>query len=96
MVASRRFAEIIHELVERGYDHVIVDSPAFLAVGDTAALASATDGILLLVNMKLDTRTTLDEACDFLEQLPPKKLGVIINMDTSGKSQRYHYYTQNA
>jgi len=96
MVASRRFAEIIHELVERGYDHVIVDSPAFLAVGDTAALASATDGILLLVNMKLDTKTTLDEACDFLKQLPPKKLGVIINMDTSGKSQRYHYYTQNA
>ena len=96
MVASRKFAEIIHELVERGYDHVLIDSPAFLAVGDTTALASTTDGILLLVNMKLDTRTTLDEACDFLDQLPPRKLGVVINMDTSGKSQHYNYYAQNA
>lgn len=92
MVASRRFAEIIHELVERGYDHVLIDSPAFLAVGDTAALASATDGILLLVNLKLDTRTTLDEACDFLEQLPPRKLGVITNMDGSGKGDHYYYH----
>ena len=96
MVASRKFAEIVHELVERGFDQVLIDSPAFLAVGDTAALARATDGILLLVNMKLDTRTTLDEACDFLDQLPPKKLGVIINMESSGKDQRYHYYPQTA
>ena len=95
MVASRRLATIIHELASRGFDYVFIDSPAFLAVGDAAALAAVADAIFLLVNLKVTNRPTLEEAADFLEPLPPAKLGVVTVMDDSGKGERYHYYTQN-
>jgi Mrp family chromosome partitioning ATPase/capsular polysaccharide biosynthesis protein len=96
MVASRRFAEIIRELAARDFDFVLIDSPAFLAVGDAAALAAAADGIVLLVNMKMITRPTLEEARDFLRHLPPNKLGVVTFMDQASKGDRYHYYSHNA
>jgi Mrp family chromosome partitioning ATPase len=95
MVASRRLATIIRELAARGFDYVFIDSPAFLAVGDAAALAAVADAIFLLVNLKLTNRPTLEEARDFLEPLPPAKLGVVTVMDDAGKGERYHYYTQN-
>jgi Mrp family chromosome partitioning ATPase/capsular polysaccharide biosynthesis protein len=96
MVASRRLATIIRELAARGFDYVFIDSPAFLAVGDAAALAAVADAIFLLVNLKLTNRPTLEEARDFLEPLPPAKLGVVTVMDDAGKGERYHYYQQNA
>ena len=95
MVASRKLAAIIHELAGRGFDYVFIDSPAFLAVGDAAALAAVADAIFMLVNIKVTNRPTLEEARDFLDPLPPTKLGVVTVMDDAGKSERYHYYTQN-
>ena len=95
MVASRKLVTIIRELADRGFDYVFIDSPAFLAVGDAAALAAVADAIFLLVNLKLTNRPTLEEARDFLDPLPPTKLGVVTIMDDAGKSERYHYYTQN-
>ena len=94
MVASRKLVTIIRELADRGFDYVFVDSPAFLAVGDAAALAAVADAIFLLVNLKVTNRPTLEEARDFLAPLPPTKLGVVTIMDDAGKSERYHYYTQ--
>ena len=96
MVASRRFASLIHELADRPFDYVLIDSPAFLAVGDAAALAAVVDGIVLLVNMEMINRPTLEEARDFIGPLPPEKLGVITVMDTPSKGERYHYYTKSA
>lgn len=95
MVASRKLVTIIRELADRGFDYVFIDSPAFLAVGDAAALAAVADAIFLLVNLKVTNRPTLEEARDFLDPLPPTKLGVVTVMDDAGKSERYHYYTQN-
>ncbi len=74
---------------------MLVDSPAFLAVGDAAALAGVVDAIVLLVNMKMINKPTLEEARDFLRPLPPTKLGVVTVMDSVGKSERYHYYTHS-
>ena len=96
MVASRRLATIIRELAAKGFDYVFIDSPAFLAVGDAAALAAVADAIFLLVNLKLTNRPTLEEARDFLEPLPPAKLGVVTVMDDAGKGERYNYYTQSS
>ena len=70
MVASRRFATLVRELADRGFDYVLVDSPAFLAVGDAAALAGVVDAIVLLVNMKMINKPTLEEARDFLGRCP--------------------------
>ena len=96
MVASKRFATVIRDLAAKGFDYVLIDTPAFLAVGDAAALAGVGDAILLLVNMKMTRKPTLEEAADFLRPLPPTKLGVVTVLDDAGKSSRYHYYTHSA
>jgi succinoglycan biosynthesis transport protein ExoP len=96
MVASRRFAQLIRELADKGFDFVLIDSPAFLAVGDAAALAGVAEAIVLLVNMDMINKPTLEEAREFLRHLPPTKLGVVTMMDSVGKNERYHYYTHNA
>ena len=96
MVASRRFAMLIRELADKGFDFVLIDSPAFLAVGDAAALAGVAEAIVLLVNMDMINKPTLEEAREFLRHLPPTKLGVVTMMDSVGKNERYHYYTHNA
>jgi len=80
-------------LRHKGFDYVLIDSPAFLAVGDAAALAAGADAIVLLVNMKMTTRPMLEEARDFLRPLPANKLGVVTVMDSVGNGERYHYYS---
>ena len=92
MVASRRFAEIIKELAAMPFDYVLIDSPAFMAVGDATALAGVADAIIVLVNMKMARKPLLEETRDFLLPLPAAKLGVVTVMDSTGKDERYHYY----
>jgi Mrp family chromosome partitioning ATPase/capsular polysaccharide biosynthesis protein len=92
MVASQRFCGLIRELAQMPFDYVLIDSPAFLAVGDASALAACVDGIFVLVNMKMTGRLMLEEARDFLEPLPAPKLGVITVFDQAGSDERYHYY----
>ena len=92
VVASKRFAAIINQLEEET-DLVIVDSPALLAVGDTAALAAKVDGMVYLVDMKLMRRPMLEEAARRLGQVPCRKLGlVVIRHSQSSAHYRGHYY----
>lgn len=92
IVASGRFAALIEELSAMAFDYILVDSPAFLAVGDATALAACVDGILLLVNLKMTKRPVLEEARDVLALLPAPRLGLITVSDPSGGEERYHYY----
>ena len=92
VVASKRFAAIINQLEEET-DLVIVDSPAMLAVGDTAALAAKVDGMVYLVDMKLMRRPMLEEAARRLGQVPCRKLGlVVIRHHQPSAYYRGHYY----
>ena len=92
MVASRRFSDLVAEIAAMPFDYVLIDSPAFLSVGDASALAACVDGIFFLVNMKMTDRPMLEEARDFLDPLPARKLGVITTFDKAGPDERYHYY----
>ena len=56
---------LIRELADKGFDFVLIDSPAFLAVGDAAALAGVAEAIVLLVNMDMINKPTLEEAREF-------------------------------
>jgi Mrp family chromosome partitioning ATPase len=92
MVASQRFKDIVTELAGMSFDYVLIDSPAFMSVGDATALATTVDGILLLVNMDKTRRPILEEARDFLDLLPAPRLGVIVAADPGAGDERYHYY----
>jgi non-specific protein-tyrosine kinase len=93
MVASQRFQDLVASLAKMSYDYILVDSPAFMSVGDATALARSADGILLLVNMSKTRRPILEEARDSLALLPAPRLGVITVADQSAGDERYHYYS---
>ena len=50
IIASKSFASLMAE-VHAEFDMVIVDAPALLAVGDTAAIANCVDGLVFLVDL---------------------------------------------
>ena len=91
IVASRRFAAIIEEL-EQEADLVLVDTPAFLAVGDTAVIAAAVDGLVFLVDMHVVRKPQLMTAADQLMRLPTKLLGAVVRL-SGPQGSRYYYYS---
>ena len=92
IVSSRRFAATIETLAAEA-DIVLVDSPAMLAVGDTAALASLVDGLVFLVDMQKATRPMLAQAADQLVRLPCRSLGVVLRVEGAQRSGYGYYYS---
>ena len=93
IVSSRRFGELIDTLAPNA-DIVLVDSPAMLAVGDTAALGDKVDGLLFLVEPDVVRKQQLAQAREQLDKLPCNMLGVIIARRKAGGSYyapRYYY-----
>jgi len=94
MVASQRFSEIIEHL--RGEaDVIIVDAPAMLPVGDTAAAARAVDGLVYVVNPDRVRRPVLQQARSQLGHLPCALLGIIEVADRKGQGQYSGYYSHS-
>ena len=61
------------------YDLVLVDSPALRKFPDTAILASACDGVVLVVRARKTKREIIQYAQGLLNQAGAKQLGVILN-----------------
>jgi len=96
MIASRSFASLIAELEDR-FDLVVVDAPALLAVGDTAAVAACVDGLIFLVDLTRARRPLLAEAASQISQMPCRKLGLVVMKDAAGsrdEREHYAYYAQ--
>ena len=93
MMASRRFETLLEELHASSIDHVLVDSPAFMPVGDAAAVAANVDGLVLVVNIERTSRPELEDTREFLAPLPCRKLGVIAVSEKFTGSDYYYRHT---
>lgn len=94
MVASQRFGEIVDHL--RGaVDVVLIDAPAMLPVGDTAAMARVVDGLVYVVNPSKVRRPDLHQARSQLGRLPCALLGIIEVADTKGQGYYYGYHVHS-
>lgn len=92
IVASKRFETILAELKESVVDFVLIDTPAFMAVSDAAAIAPRVDGVFMLVSMDGTTRRPmLSAAKEFLDRLPTRKLGVIVVREKAARSDYQSY-----
>jgi Mrp family chromosome partitioning ATPase len=91
MIASQRFVEVIASLRDEA-DLVVVDAPAMLPVGDTAAIARAVDGLVYVVNPERVRRPVLQQARAQLGHLPCTLLGIIEVADRKGQGQYSGYY----
>lgn len=85
-VASRHLAEVVALLADDA-DVVVIDSPAMLAVGDFAPLATTADGLLFVVNAAKIRRPLLERADQQLRRLPCRTLGFV--MIEAGRARRY-------
>ena len=90
LIASRSFSALIDRL-EAEFDTVIVDAPALLAVGDTAAIARCVDGMVFLVDLTRAKRPLLQEAANQISQMPCRKLGLVV-IDKALRRTGYEHY----
>jgi capsular exopolysaccharide synthesis family protein len=97
LLNSPVFARLGGELLERGYDHVLFDSPPVLSVSDPVIVASVADTGILVVRAGRTPRQSARLAATRLQQTGGGPFGVVLNdfdADAQGSSyERYqHYY----
>jgi Mrp family chromosome partitioning ATPase len=69
------FANALEQLVEAGYDHIIVDTPPALGGSNAGLVADAVDGVVVVAWMKKSKKAMVKQA---VEQLKPATiLGVV-------------------
>lgn len=88
-LSAERFAEVLEQLAE-DFDLVLVDTPASLAVADTAMLAPLTDGVLVVVRHGHVQQSHLQSLRRQFDKVNAQVIGVVVNR--SDKRPRYHKY----
>ncbi len=78
------------------FDFVIIDLPPILLVTDTAVLAPATDGIVLVARHGITSRDALQRASAILSDSGGNVLGVLLNAIEQSSDNYYGYYGHQA
>jgi capsular exopolysaccharide synthesis family protein len=89
LLATERLTDVLKEMTDRA-DYVLCDSSPVLLVPDNLFLASAVDGVIIVVNAGQTSHRDLARAKAVLESAGAKMVGVVINQ--MPVSQMKHYY----
>jgi len=89
ILRSSRLDAVLAEARQR-YDFVVLDTPPLLPVFDSALLANAVDGVLMVVAANQTPRKLLGEALNMLD--PAKVLGIVFNRDSRPMFGYYDAY----
>jgi len=91
LLASQQMATLLADLRER-YDAVLIDTPPLLPVTDAAAIAPATDGVILVCRYKETRRDQLRTAVQALESVSATVLGTVFSMVPASGPRAYAQY----
>ena len=93
ILGSERFSVILSQLRDVA-DYVILDAPPVLGLGDSSAVASKVDGVLLVVRTGAVTKREVSHAVDQLVKAGGKVVGAVLNAVEAddGYGYYYHYY----
>ncbi len=94
LLDSPRFAQLLAEFEEQGYDHVLCDSPPILAVADPAIMAGRVAAVLLVVHAGVTSKDALAHAVARLRQVNGRIVGAVLNqldIDQTGYYYGYRY-----
>lgn len=96
ILGSEKFVGILENLRSLA-DFVIIDAPPILGLGDTSAIASKVDGVLVVIRSNLVTKKEIADAMDQLKKAGGKVVGCILNAieATDGYGYYYRYYYTN-
>jgi succinoglycan biosynthesis transport protein ExoP len=92
LLASRQMTALVDEL-RRAYDVVLIDSPPLLPVTDAAAVAPATDGVLLVCRFRQTTKSQVEAAAAALRAVSAPLLGTVFTMVATRGPRSYQQYT---
>ncbi|WP_406731387.1 polysaccharide biosynthesis tyrosine autokinase [Streptomyces sp. NBC_01794] len=91
LLGSSHFASLLRTLAEQ-FDHVVVDTPPVLPFADTAAMAPAIDGYLLVARAGRTSRSQVVDALRILERVNVPVLGAVMNgAPARGEADAYGY-----
>jgi non-specific protein-tyrosine kinase len=91
LLASQQMEGLLGEL-RRTYDVVLIDTPPLLPVTDAAAVAPATDGVLLVCRFRQTSRLQVESAADALRAVGAPLLGTVFTMVPSSGPRAYAQY----
>lgn len=95
LVSSERMRALLRQL-KGNFDYVIVDTPPLLPVTDAAAIASFSDGVLLIAAYKRSTSRKLIRAREGLERVAANVLGSVFTMAPISRGSSYYYYNSSS
>jgi capsular exopolysaccharide synthesis family protein len=96
LLATTQMTRLISQLL-REYDVVIMDSPPLGAGVDAYALAMATGNCMLVFRSGLSDRKMAQSKLRYLEQLPVRLIGAVMNgIKLEGVYKYYSYYQEYA
>lgn len=81
------------------YDYIIIDTPPVLLLSDALALATITDGTVLVCRHQVSYMSDIQKALDSLKFAKANVLGVVVNdykapkTKTYGGYKNYYYYS---
>ncbi len=87
LLASERMRNLVKELAQ-GYDRVVLDTPACLAVPDARTVSELADGVVLVVRADQTPQEDVTAALDVLDR--QRVLGVVLN-GANIQAERYGY-----
>lgn len=90
LVGAQRMAMGL-EVLQQHFDHIIIDSPPCLEITDALVLATAVDGLLLVVRAGKTPKALVRKATDRVLRVGGKILGVLVNAVDMRRSE-YGYY----
>ncbi len=89
-MGTEALGRILEDLVDLS-DVVIIDSPPLLGLGDTIALSSRVDALLVVARLDILRRPMLTELKRVLDSCPPSKLGFVLAGADSEDGYGYGY-----
>lgn len=100
LLESDEMKKLVEELKTR-YDYIIIDTPPVLLISDALALASVTDGAVLVCRHQVSYVSDISRAIDQLKFAKANILGVVVNdykAPSRGKygygyGKKYYYYS---
>lgn len=81
-------------LLEKHFDHVVVDSPPITSFTDGVLIASMVDGVILVVHSGRSSKQVVRKARQLVQDVGARIFGVVLN-NTDLKSQEGGYYYQS-
>jgi succinoglycan biosynthesis transport protein ExoP len=90
LLTSKRMDTIL-DLLMKGFDTIIIDTPPILTVTDAAALAQSVDGVILVAKPGSTKKSAFKQSIETLKAVKANILGVVLN-EVNPSSRKYGYY----